>query len=121
MPPELLNIRANLEVRDVPASIEFYRRVLGLEPVVTMGEPPNFALLGTGSASMGLSECPRPAVAGIVACYVDVADVGSAFERCSAAGATVTMPLATHPWQMRDFVLQDPDGHQIAVGQRVGS
>ncbi len=120
MMPHLLNIRANLEVRNVTASIDFYRLVLGLEPVVTMGEPAYFAILAGGDTSMGLGQTAEPAVAGMVACYVDTDDVEAAFARCSAAGAEVTAGLTTHPWQMRDFVLRDPDGHQIAVGQRVG-
>jgi predicted enzyme related to lactoylglutathione lyase len=118
-PPDLISIRANIEVRDVAASIAFYRRVLGLEPVTTMGDPPTFAILASGDASMALAEAVMPAVAAIVACYIEVGDVEAAFERCTATGATVTMPLTTHPWQMRDFVFRDPDGHQVAVGQRM--
>ena len=37
----------------------------------------------------------------------------------SEAGAEVTMGLTTHPWLMRDFVIRDPDGHQVAIGQRL--
>lgn len=120
----VVGIRANLEVRDVPASIEFYRRALALEPVTTIGEPPSFAILEAGSssggaASLGICEAANPAVAGIVACYVDVTDVDEAFRRCRDAGAEVTMELTTHPWLMRDFVIRDPDGHQVAIGQRL--
>jgi predicted enzyme related to lactoylglutathione lyase len=118
--PDLVDIRANIEVRDVAASIGFYRRVLGLEPVTTMGDPPTFAILASGGASMALAEAAAPAVAAIVACYVEVGDVEAAFGRCTATGTMVTMPLTTHPWQMRDFVFRDPDGHQVAVGQRMG-
>jgi hypothetical protein len=31
------------------------------------------------------------------------------------------MPLTTHPWPKRDFVIRDPDGHQIAIGQDVAA
>jgi catechol 2,3-dioxygenase-like lactoylglutathione lyase family enzyme len=123
----VVGIRANLEVRDVPQSIDFYRGALALEPVTTMGEPPVFALLaatptGPGdSPSLGLSASPAPAVAAIVACYVDVADVAAVFDRCRAARVEVTMELTTHPWGMRDFVIRDPDGHQLAIGQRMAA
>ncbi|MDQ6617435.1 MAG: VOC family protein [Actinomycetota bacterium] len=115
----VVGIRANLEVRDVPASIDFYQRALNLEAVTTMGEPPSFAILAGGQASLGICQAASPAVAGIVACYVDVTDVEDAFRRCQGAGVEVTMELTTHPWPMRDFVIRDPDGHQIAIGQRV--
>jgi predicted enzyme related to lactoylglutathione lyase len=119
MTQDVLGIRANLEVRDVSTSIDFYRRTLNLEPLATMGEPPVFALLAAGQAGLGISQEPSPAVAAIVACYVDVTDVEEAFRRCQAAGAEVTMQLTTHPWLMRDFVIRDPDGHQVAIGQRL--
>ena len=117
----LLRIRTNLEVRDVSRSIDFYQRALGLDPLVTMGVPPTFAILGVDDASMAIAETDRPAVAAIAACYVDVADVEAAHERCRDAGVEFTGPVTTHPWGMRDFVFRDPDGHQIAVGQRTGT
>jgi predicted enzyme related to lactoylglutathione lyase len=119
MTAHVITIRATLEVRDVPTSIEFYRAALGLEPAVTMGEPPTFALLAGGSALLGLSQEGQPAVASIAALYVDVDDVEAAFSRCAEAGLAVAASLTTHPWGMRDFVLRDPDGHQVAVGQRL--
>jgi predicted enzyme related to lactoylglutathione lyase len=115
----LLGIRTNLEVRDVGRSIAFYHGVLALDPVVTMGEPATFAILAAEDASMAIAEAEQPAVAAITACYVDVADVEAAHQRCRDAGAEITAAVTTHPWGMRDFVFRDPDGHQIAVGQRV--
>lgn len=112
----VVKIRANLEVRDVAASLDFYGRTLGMEAFTTMGDPPTFAILVAGSASLGLAQAQTPAVAGIVAVYVDVTDVAAALARCQRAGAEVTMELTTHPWGMRDFVIRDPDGHQIAIG-----
>ena len=119
MAHELLGIRTNLEVRDVGRSIAFYQRVLGLEPVVTMGEPATFAILAAGDASMAIAEAEQPAVAAITACYADVTDVEAAHHRCRDAGVEITTEVTTHPWGMRDFVFRDPDGHQLAVGQRV--
>lgn len=115
----ILRVRANLEVRDVPRSIAFYGRALGLDPVVTMGEPATFAILGADDASLAIAQTDDPAVAAIAACYVDVADVEAAHDRCRDAQVEVTAPMTTHPWGMRDFVFRDPDGHQIAVGQRI--
>jgi uncharacterized glyoxalase superfamily protein PhnB len=77
-------------------------------------------LLANGGGSLGLAASASPAVAAIAACYVDVPDAEAALARCIGAGATITMPLTTHPWRMRDFVLRDPDGHQVAVGEQLG-
>src|SRR5579862_1557337 len=117
----IVKTRTNLEVQDVAASMAFYDAALGLRPQATMCDPPTFALLVNAGGSLGLAHSPSPAVASIVTCYIDVADVEGAFERCTAAGATITAPLTTHPWQMRDFVFRDPDGHLIAVGEQASS
>src|SRR5262249_33826481 len=55
--------RTTLGVHDVPASIDFYARALGFEVEVTMGEPPNFALLTHGDVGLGIVEADAPAVA----------------------------------------------------------
>jgi uncharacterized glyoxalase superfamily protein PhnB len=41
-------------------------------------------------------------------------------DRAVAAGLEVTNELTTHPYGQRDFVVRGPDGHLIAVGERVG-
>jgi predicted enzyme related to lactoylglutathione lyase len=117
----VVSVRASLEVSDVVRSIDFYGRALGLVAVVTMGEPPTFAILDSDGAGFGIAEDPNPSVAKIAACYVDVVDVDAAHRRCVEAGIPVVTELTTHPWQKRDFVFQDPDGHQIAVGQDVAA
>ena len=34
-------------------------------------------------------------------------------------GGKITNPLTTWPWGMRDFVVTDPDGNWLAIGERV--
>ena len=41
--------------------------------------------------------------------------------RCKAAGFEITRPLTTQPWGLRDFVVRDPAGHLIGIGERVSS
>ena len=109
--------RTTLGVRDVAASIDFYRRTIGFEVLVTMGEPPDFALLGADGAGLGLVATAQPAVADFACCYVDVEGVEELHRRCVDAGATVTSPLTRQPWGNHDFVIADPDGHQLAFGE----
>jgi predicted enzyme related to lactoylglutathione lyase len=113
----LLRSRATLGVRNVPAAIDFYRAAVGFEPVVTMGEPPNFAIVAQGDAGLGLVQLEDPAVATFACCYFDVEGVEELHQRCVDAGATITGPLTHHPWGNYDFVLVDPDGHQLAFGE----
>jgi predicted enzyme related to lactoylglutathione lyase len=113
----LLRSRATLGVRNVPAAIDFYRAAVGFEVVVTMGEPPNFAIIAQGDAGLGLGQVEHPAVAAFACCYFNVEGVEELYQRCVDAGATITSPLTHHPWGNYDFVLADPDGHQLAFGE----
>jgi predicted enzyme related to lactoylglutathione lyase len=112
-----LKSRTTLGVRNVPSSIEFYANTLGFEVLVTMGEPTNFALIGSGDSGLGLVETEHPAVAGFACCYFDVEGVEALHRRCVDAGAIITGPLTHHPWGNYDFVLADPDGYQLAFGE----
>jgi predicted enzyme related to lactoylglutathione lyase len=112
-----LKSRTTLGVRSVPDSIEFYRSAVGFEVVHAMGDPPTFAMIGADDAGLGLGQVEAPAVAGFAVCYFNVDGVEELHDRCVAAGATITAPLTRQPWGNYDFVIADPDGHQIALGE----
>jgi uncharacterized glyoxalase superfamily protein PhnB len=46
-----------------------------------------------------------------------VSDVEAIHSACIRDNVAITSALTTHPWGTRDFVISDPDGHQIAVGE----
>ena len=102
---QLLNARPNLAVPDVERSVAFYRDVLGFEATAMMGEPPDFALLQENDV--------KPS-----GCYVYVTGVEALLKHCEAQGVKVTYPLTLEPWGMLNFVIEDPDGHRIAIGER---
>ncbi|MCH7521427.1 MAG: hypothetical protein IIB42_07010 [Candidatus Marinimicrobia bacterium] len=41
-----------------------------------------------------------------------------ALESWVSHGANITYPLTLEPWGLLNFVIADPDGHQIAIGER---
>ncbi|HMO54165.1 MAG TPA: VOC family protein [Tepidiformaceae bacterium] len=115
MPPTLLSMRPNLPVRDVSAAVAFYRDVLGFG-VKAQFPDGSFALLESGGAELALvrHESPQPQGA-----YLYVKGVEELLAPCTAAGHTISYPLTTEPWGIRNFVVLDPDGHAIAIGERV--
>ena len=109
--------RTTLGVRNVPDSLEFYRKAIGFEVIHSMGEPPTFAMIGADEAGLGLGHVDHPAVAGFAVCYFNIEGVEELHDQCVAAGATITGPLTHQPWGNYDFVIADPDGHQLAFGE----
>lgn len=112
---EFLVARPNLPVADVAASAAFYRDKLGFEVKAEMGDPPNFALLQRGGAEIALVSDESGAKSG---CYVYVRGVEALHEQCAAAGLEIVYPLTKEPWGLVNFVIEDPDGHRIAFGER---
>lgn len=112
---ELLSMRPNLPVGDVAVAVAFYRDVLGFG-VTAQFEDGSFALLNAGGAELALVRDASPSPQGA---YLYVRGVEALFARCEGAGAQVVYPLTDEPWGLRNFVVTDPDGHRIAIGERV--
>ncbi len=117
MKTRFLKSRSTLGVRNVSKSFAFYTETLGFTVQTAMGEPPTFAVLVRDDISLALVQTAKPAVAGFACTYWNVEGVEALHKRCVAAGATVTNELTRHPWGNYDFVVSDPDGHQLAIGE----
>ena len=115
MTTELLSMRPNLPVEDLDRAVAFYREVLGFELAARMDDV-GFALMKGGGAELALVTVPHPQPGGA---YLYARDVEELLARCRAADAKIVAPLTTQPWGPRDFVVEDPDGHRIAVGERL--
>mgnify|MGYP005863699119 CR=1 FL=1 len=112
---ELLTMRPNLAVRNVAVAAAFYRDVLGFR-VTTTFDDGSFALLHGGGAELALVRDDAPSPQGA---YLYVRGVEALHARCEVAGAKVVYSLTDEPWGLRNFVVEDPDGHRIAIGERI--
>ncbi|RLT26122.1 MAG: hypothetical protein DWI48_06825 [Chloroflexi bacterium] len=115
---ELISTRPNFEVADLDRAVAFYLDALGFTLDFRADE---FLLAVVGSedgASIALNGTPEPRPR---SCYLNVRSVDVIAQRCEEAGASFLAPLTTQPWGMRDFMVLDPDGNAIAVGERVAT
>jgi catechol 2,3-dioxygenase-like lactoylglutathione lyase family enzyme len=123
MASKFLRLQVALGVDDVRVSAAFYARALGFDITAQMGatgqpdEPPTFALLARDGVSVSLVEVAVPKVADFACCYIYVDDVDAVHESCVQAQVPIVSALTRQPWGNRDFVIRDPDGHRIAIGQ----
>jgi predicted enzyme related to lactoylglutathione lyase len=108
-------------VRDIARAVRFYADVFGMDKTFENGEPVQFAIMKGGAAELHLT-----LVSGDVGREHNVAHlmveagVDELYRRCQAAeGATIVKPLRDAPWGLRTFVVADPDGNRIDVGQRL--
>jgi catechol 2,3-dioxygenase-like lactoylglutathione lyase family enzyme len=113
---ELLSFRPNLFVSDVQAATAFYRDVIGMQVHAAFPDG-SFAMLGGhGDAEVALVQHEDPPQG---EAYLYVRGVEALLRRCEAAGFEITRALTAQPWGLRDFVVRDPDGHLIGIGERI--
>jgi predicted enzyme related to lactoylglutathione lyase len=115
---EFLSCHPNLEVDDLAPAAAFLREVLGFE--VEVDEPEmGLVLLRRDAVGLALVQSPTSGVNATTAAYIGVTGVDDLHEQCAARGARIVTGLADHPWGLRDFVVEMPGGHRLALGERI--
>ncbi|MCH4209476.1 VOC family protein [Bifidobacterium sp.] len=109
-----------LYVSDVAASTEFYRTILGSEPMKTFTGFAVFALSDTVTLGLQASDLiepkAEPYVGGAELSFSD-AD-RETVDRLYAAWTALNVPIALEPTELPfgyTFVACDPDGHRLRV------
>ena len=117
---EFLSCRPNLEVDDLAPAASFLREVLGFE--VEVDEPAmGLMLLRRDAVGLALVRAESPSANATTAAYIGVTGVDELHEQCTASGARIVSDLADHPWGLRDFVVEIPGGHRLALGERIST
>ncbi|MBP0612868.1 VOC family protein [Chryseobacterium sp. cx-311] len=120
-----------LYVTDQTASTEFYRRILGMEPVLDVAgmtefEFSDYFTLGLMPRSsinkilQGKTEDPASG-SGIPRCelYLYVDDTEAEYQNAVALNAKVLSAPANRDWGDHAFYLADPDGHIVAFAKQL--
>lgn len=105
-------------VRDVGASLAYYRDLLGFSVTFQYGEPTYYVCLCRDEVAIHLRGAGRKAswIPGNGAICVFVTDVDGLHAELVARGARVLQPPQDYPYGMRDFGVADLDGNQLTFG-----
>jgi predicted enzyme related to lactoylglutathione lyase len=115
-----------LLVADMNRSVKYFRDQLGFD-CETFGDPPNFAtaIRDLGMILLALADQPSQIVPNwkivdkMWNAYIRVDDVDAVYAELQKRGATIDYTIYDAPHGFREFGVQDPDGHDIAFGQRI--
>ncbi|MBA3331296.1 MAG: VOC family protein [Actinobacteria bacterium] len=115
-----------LLVADLRRAVAFYRDQLGFECQVS-GDPPNFATADRDVATILLAAADDPdrivphwqIVDKMWSAYIRVDDVDAVYGEVQERGAEIDYTISDAPNGFRELGVQDPDGHDIAFGQRL--
>ena len=115
---QFLSCRPNLEVGELAPAAAFLCDVLGVE--VEVDEPEmGLMLLRRDVVGLALVRSANPGINATTAAYIGITGVDDLHARCAARGAAVVVGLTDHPWGLRDFVVEIPGGHRLALGDRI--
>jgi predicted enzyme related to lactoylglutathione lyase len=124
----LTGISPVLLVADLQRSVDYFGDQLGFECHV-FGDPPNFATAARDEAVIliALSDQPQRIVPHwqivdrMWDAYIRVDDADAIYAEVQERGTGIDYTIYDAPHGFREFGVQDPDGHDIAFGQRLES
>jgi catechol 2,3-dioxygenase-like lactoylglutathione lyase family enzyme len=107
-----------IAVRDIARATAFYENVFGMRKTFENGDPVGFVILKRDDAELHLTLVRDHVGKPYNVMHLIVAGAEELYRRCEAAdGARVIKRLRDAPWGMRTFVVADPDGNRIDVGE----
>ena len=128
---QIKKLTPNLVVRNVEASLKFYREILGLEKTISVPDesPYIFAAVSNGAVEIFFNdqktvaaELPKlaAAIGASLTLYMEVNSLQAVFDRVQKAGAKVSMPVTEQFYGMKEFAFEDGDGYTITIAQKMG-
>ena len=102
---------------DVERSIKYYTEVLGFEDAWQWGEPTDFGGVVKDDVEIFFCLNGQGHPGTWIAIIVD--DVDEYYELIKAKGANIVFSPKSQEWNMREMLVQDPDGHIIRFGHRI--
>ena len=125
-PPEIRGLCPLIQVFDMPASLAFYRDLLGFEIVQqsSPGDHCDWVWLKRDDANLMLntmfemdSRPARPDAERIMShgdtcLYIETPDVDAMYEYLTTGGIAVEAPIVA-PYGMKQLYLKDPDGYGL--------
>jgi catechol 2,3-dioxygenase-like lactoylglutathione lyase family enzyme len=119
-----IRAEAQILVRDLSRSLQFYNELLRFETRFSYGEPPFYAQVVRGGAHLNLRAAPElqrdPADAQreeYLAATICVDSIKEIFLAYQEAGVELFQTLRTEPWGARTFIVADPDGNLLLFAE----
>ena len=127
---QIKKLTPNLVVRNVEASLKFYREILGLEAAMTVPEQSPYVFAGVSNGVIEIffndqkivaAEYPTLAanIGASLTLYMEVDSLQAVLDRVTRAGAKISMPVTEQFYGMKEFAFEDPDGYAITIAEKI--
>ncbi len=105
-------------VRNIQAAHDFYADILGFQKVFENGDPVGFMVMKKDQAEIHLNLKTDHQPSSINVLHMFASDVGTLHAICVTRGVTIIKGLDEKDYGQKAFVLADPDGNRIDIGER---
>ena len=102
-----------LNVKSVPASIEYYINVLGFKKDWEWDDPVTFASVSRDGLSIFLCQEAQGQPGMWMSIFVE--NVDALYEEYQVSGAIIRQPPTNFPWGVREMNIEDLDGHRLRM------
>jgi len=109
-----ISITPELPVPDVLEAQRYYRDVLGFK-IGWTAEDESYGAVYIDANEVFFVRVDEPAQRAV--CCIRVTDVEAELEARREAGARIVSDLEVKPWAMREFSVEDLNGHVFRIGQ----
>ena len=106
-----------IAVTDLPRALDFYVGVLGFTKTFENGDPVGFAIVERDVAELHLTLQPKHVAGTANVAHLLTADAEALYQHLCAQGVRIIKRLRDADYGMRTFVLADPDGNRLDVGE----
>jgi len=103
-----------LNVKDLPASMDYYVQKLGFEKLWDWGEPPTFGCVRRGKVEIFFCQGGQGQPGTWMSIFMG--DVDALYEEYKNRGATILEPPQNYPCGMREMLVGDLDDHRFRIG-----
>lgn len=103
-----------LNVKNVPASMDYYVNKLGFSKKWDWGNPPTFACVVRDKVNIFLCQGAQGRPGTWMSVFLD--DVDALYEDYKKTGAIIRLPPTNMPWGTREMNVEDLDGHRLRMG-----
>jgi len=104
---------------NVAASLAYYTEVLEFESKWGWEDPPTFGGVSKDCVEVFFCERGQGNPGTWLSVFVD--NVDEYYERIKAKGAKIICPPEDMEWNVREMLVEDPDGHRIRFGHSIES
>ena len=127
---KLNKLTPNLVVRDVAASMEFYRSTLGFQPAIKVPDNPPYVFGSVTNGNVEIFFNDQKAVAeeypplgakpigGALTLFLEVEGIEQILKVVESSKAKIIVPLKTQFYGMREFAFEDPEGWIVTIAER---